>query len=79
MIFIYGYYFLLNIGIFGMAGNFRLPGFMVVSIFIILRVSSNCLMSLFTSWIEVPLPLAIRWRRELFRIAGFVRSAGVME
>ena len=34
-----------------------------VTIFIILRVWSNCLMSLFTSWMLVPDPDAIRRRR----------------
>ncbi len=34
-----------------------------VIICIILRVWSNCLMSLFTSWMLVPEPLAMRWRR----------------
>lgn len=41
-------------------GVFFLLMLAAVSIRIILRVSSNCLISLFTSWIVVPLPLAIR-------------------
>ena len=57
----------------------RLPGLTVVIIRIILRVSSNCLISLFTSCTDVPLPAAIRCLREPFRIEGFLRSCGVIE
>ena len=49
-----------------------------VIICIILRVWSNCLMSLFTSWMLVPEPLAMRWRRDVLRMAGLVRSLGVI-
>lgn len=45
-----------------------------VIICIIFRVWSNCLMSLFTSWMLVPEPLAMRWRRDVLRMAGLVRS-----
>ena len=67
-------YKLLTINCFYIPGILGMPGIpfmrliiwailLPVIICIILRVWSNCLMSLFTSWISVPEPLAIRWRR----------------
>ena len=59
----------------------RFPMFLpllAVTIFIILRVSSNCLRRRFTSWMLVPDPSAIRFLRLPLRIEGFPRSAGVM-
>ena len=54
----------------------RIP--LPVTIFIILRVWSNCLMRRFTSWMFVPEPLAMRIRRLWLRISGFERSLGVI-
>jgi hypothetical protein len=42
-------------------------------------ISSKALMKRLTSWTEVPLPLAMRLRREPFRMRGSLRSSGVME
>ena len=50
------------------------------TVFIILRVSSNCFIRRLTSMIVVPLPLAIRSRRRALMISGFFalgRSHGV--
>jgi len=51
-----------------------LPGVDLVG-FIFHPASPRCV----TDVPDVPLPDAIRWRREPFRIEGFVRSSGVME
>src|SRR5690606_21028341 len=51
--------------------HFFLPPFPCVeSCFIIFFMFSNCLISRFTSWMEVPLPRAIRRRRLALRISG---------
>ena len=39
----------------------------------------NCLSSAFTCWVLVPLPVAMRIRREPLMIPGFSRSLGVIE
>ncbi len=56
-----------------------LPILLPVTIFIILRVWSNCFSRRFTYCRLVPLPLAMRWRREPLRMPGLVRSSGVLE
>lgn len=68
-----------NYLIFGIIFCISLLPLLPVIIFIIFFVSSNCLMSLFTSCTEVPLPNAIRFRREPFSMIGFARSSGVIE
>ena len=50
--------------------------FPVVIIFIILLVSPNCLISRLTSWIDVPLPKAIRFRRDPLKILDSHVPAG---
>lgn len=45
----------------------------------ILRISPNCLRSLLTSMMEVPLPRAMRFLRVPLMICGCSRSFGVME
>ncbi len=52
---------------------------LAVTIFIILRVSSNCLIRRLTSGMVVPDPAAIRLRRLPLMITGSFRSAGVIE
>ena len=47
------------------------PYWCLVTIFIILRVWSNCFMRRFTSRMFVPLPFAIRIRRLWLRISGW--------
>src|SRR5205085_2826031 len=49
------------------------------SIFIIFWTSLNCFSSWLTSVVVIPLPLAIRRRREPLMICGSRRSSGVME
>ena len=58
---------------------FRLVQNLPVIIFIILRVSSNCLIKLFTSVIFVPLPVAILLRLVPVSISGLSLSSGVID
>ena len=52
---------------------------LAVTIFIMRRVSSNCLMRRLTSWMVVPLPEAIRFLRLPLITEGSSRSSGVIE
>src|SRR6266511_2297898 len=54
-------------------------GLIPASCFIILRASSNCLISAFTCCVVVPEPRAMRARREPLRIFGLARSCGVID
>src|SRR5690606_1597327 len=52
---------------------------LLLIVFIIFRISLNCLSSWLTSVTLVPLPRAILFLRLPFMISGFSRSLGVME
>ncbi|MNY77418.1 hypothetical protein D3C86_2173120 [compost metagenome] len=56
-----------------------IPPIMPENCFIILRISSNCLMRRLTSATFVPLPAAMRLRRLWLMISGWAFSALVME
>ncbi|MEY4936157.1 MAG: hypothetical protein RIS64_2516 [Bacteroidota bacterium] len=71
-----------------LSNHFLIPGIWRIMFFIwslllnmriILRISSNCFSNLFTSWMLVPLPFAIRDRLLPLISAGFSRSCVVIE